>query len=77
VFVIPLLGILAYGILGCEGEVSSIAYISNYILVFPSNDGRMEWPKYVVESKSMSYIVQVLCLVINRYSSSSTMGCIT
>jgi len=41
VFVIPLLGIIANGILGCEGEVSSIAHISNYVLVFPSNDGRM------------------------------------
>ena len=33
----------------CEGEVSSIVYISNYVLVFTSDDGQMEWLKYVLE----------------------------
>jgi hypothetical protein len=32
-----------------EGEASSIAYFSYYVLVFLSDDGRIHLPKHVVE----------------------------
>lgn len=32
-----------------ERQAFSIAHFTNYVLVFVSEDGQIEWPKHVIE----------------------------